>query len=120
MTNWQKAAIITLITLIIGGIYLFTVFQHRRNPGVQPNANPEANQSRDDSAPVRMTFPTSFDDVVKLQGTSVWMKNGYSMPYYAYENGHIAFAKPVGVIPPAQRLDIKKAIKMWVADWDRT
>jgi len=111
MKTWQKAAIMTLISLAIGGIYLFTVFQHRRNPGVQPQANPEQNLSRDDAAPVRMTFPTSFDDIVKLQGTSVWMKNGYSMPYFPYENGHIEFAKPAGVIPPAQRLDIKKAIK---------
>ncbi len=111
MKTWHKAAIITLITFAIGGIYLFSVFQHRRNPGVQPNVNPEANQSRDDSSPVRMMFPTSFSDVVKLQGTSVWMKNGYSIPYYPYQSGRIVFAKPAGVIPPAQRLDIKKVIK---------
>ena len=101
----------TLITLAIGGIYLWTVFEHRRNPGVQPNTNPEQNLTRDDAAPVRMTFPTSFDDIVRLQGTSVWMKNGYTMPYFPYQGGHILFTKPAGVIPTAQRLDIKKAIK---------
>ncbi len=111
MKTWQRAAIMTLMTLAIGGIYLWTVFEHRRNPGVQPNTNPEQNLTRDDAAPVRMTFPTSFDDIVKLQATSVWMKNGYSMPYYPFENGRIAFAQPAGVIPPAQRLEIKKAIK---------
>ncbi len=58
-----------------------------------------------------MMFPTSFDDVLKLQGTSVWMKNGYTMPYFPYEAGRIVFAKTVGVIPSAQRLDIKKVIK---------
>ncbi len=58
-----------------------------------------------------MMFPTSFSDVVKLQGASVWMKNGYSIPYYPYQSGRIVFAKPAGVIPPAQRLDIKKVIK---------
>ncbi len=26
----------TLVTLAIGGIYLFSVFEHRRNPGVLP------------------------------------------------------------------------------------
>jgi hypothetical protein len=101
----------TLISLTIGGIYLFTVFRQRSNPGVQHNVNPEQNLTRDETAPVRMTFPTSFDDIVKLQGTSVWMKNGYTMPYFPYQNGRILFAKPVGVIPTAQRLDIKKAIK---------
>jgi len=111
MNSWQKAAIMTLITFAIGGLYLFTVFEQRRNPGVQPNTHPDQNLSRDDAAPVRMTFPTSFDDVVKLQGTSVWMKNGYTMPYFPYQGGRILFNKPAGVIPTAQRLDIKKAIK---------
>jgi len=111
MKTWQKAAIMTLISLTIGGIYLLIVFHERRNPGVQTNTNPEQNLTRDEAAPVRMMFPTSFDDIVKLQGTSVWMKNGYSMPYFPYQNGHIEFAKPAGDIPPAQRLDIKKAIK---------
>lgn len=111
MKTWQKAAIMTLITLAIGGIYLWTVFEHRRNPGVQPNTNPEQNLTRDDAAPVRMTFPTSFDDIVKLQGTSVWMKNGYTMPYFPCQGGRILFTKPAGVIPSAQELDIKKAIK---------
>ena len=58
-----------------------------------------------------MMFPTSFDDVLKLQNTSVWMKNGYTMPYFPYEAGRIDFAKSTGVIPSAQRLDIKKVIK---------
>jgi hypothetical protein len=58
-----------------------------------------------------MMFMTSFDDALKLQGTSVWMKNGYTMPYYPYEGGRINFAKRAGVVPSAQRLDIKKVIK---------
>ena len=58
-----------------------------------------------------MKFMTSFDDALKLQGTSVWMKNGYTMPYFPYESGHIVFTKRIGVIPSAQQLDIKKVIK---------
>ncbi len=41
MKTWQKAGIITLITLAIGGIYLFVVFEHRRNPGVVPKTLPQ-------------------------------------------------------------------------------
>jgi hypothetical protein len=109
--TWQKAAIITLVTLAIGGIYLLTVFEHRRNPGVAPQTNPEQNLTPDDVAIVRTIFPTSFDDVLRLQNTSVWMKNGYTMPYYPFESGHIVFTKRVGLIPSAQRLDIKKVVK---------
>jgi hypothetical protein len=109
--NWQKALIMTLISLTIGGIYLFSVWEHRRNPGVIPQNNPEQNLSPDDVAVVRMMFPTSFDDALRLQRTSVWMKNGCTMPYYPFENGRIDFARRIGVIPSAQRLDIKKVIK---------
>jgi hypothetical protein len=108
---WQKASLITLISFAIGGIYLFSVWQHRRDPGVVPESSREPNLTPDDVAVVRMMFPTSFEDALKLQGTSVWMKNGYTMPYYAFAGGRIAFAKRVGLIPSAQRLDIKKAIK---------
>ncbi len=58
-----------------------------------------------------MKFMTSFDDAVKLQGTSVWMKNGYTMPYFPYQAGHIVFSRRIGLIPSAQQLDIKKIIK---------
>jgi hypothetical protein len=109
--NWQKALIITLITLAIGGVYLFVVFEHRKNPGVIGQNTQQQTTSPDDFAEVRMEFPTSFDDALKLQNTSVWMKNGYTMPYYAYESGRIVFSKRIGVIPTAQRLDIKKVIK---------
>jgi hypothetical protein len=111
MKNWQKALIITLITFAIGGIYLLVVFEHRRNPGVVSQNTQQPTESPDDVAEVRMMFPTSFDDVLKLQNTSVWMKNGYTMPYFPFEAGHIVFAKSAGVIPSAQRLDIKKVIK---------
>jgi len=111
MKNWQKALIITLITLTIGGIYLLVVFEKRRNPGVANQTNPEQNLTPDDVAVVRMMFPTSFDDVLKLQNTSVWMKNGYTMPYFPYKSGHIDFIQNQGKIPSAQRLDIKKVIK---------
>ena len=111
MKNWQKALIITLITLTIGGIYLLVVFEQRRNPGVANQTNPEQNLTPDDVAVVRMMFPTSFDDVLKLQNTSVWMKNGYTMPYFPYKSGHIDFIQNQGKIPSAQRLDIKKVIK---------
>jgi len=111
LKNWQKALIVTSITLTIGGIYLLVVFEQRRNPGIAPQTNPEQNLTPDDVAVVRMMFPTSFDDALKLQNTSVWMKNGYTMPYFPYEGDRILFAKSAGVIPSAQRLDIKKVIK---------
>ncbi len=111
MKTWQKAGIITIISLSIGGIYLFIVFRQRSNPGVIAQNPPQQTENPDDYAVVRAKFPTSFDDVLKLENTSVWMKNGYTMAYFPYEAGRIVFTKPIGVIPTAQRLDIKKVIK---------
>ncbi|MGB7265425.1 MAG: hypothetical protein WBC92_07920, partial [Terracidiphilus sp.] len=111
MKNWQKALLITLVTLAIGGIYLFNVFEQRRNPGAISPTSPDQNLSPDDVAIVRMKFMTSFDDALTLENTSVWMKNGYTIPYFPYQGERIEFAKPSGVIPSAQRLDIKKVLK---------
>jgi hypothetical protein len=111
MKTWKFALVTSLITLAIGGIYLLVVFEHRKNPGVETQTSPDQNLTLDDVAVVRKMFMTSFDDAVKLEGTSVWMKNGYTMPYYPYQGGHVVFAKKIGLIPSAQKLDIKKVIK---------
>lgn len=110
MSTWKKVLIPFVLTFAIGGIYLFIVFKQREAPGV--NRNPAAQPvNPDDLAVVRMDFPQHFDDVKDLEGKSVWMKNGYSMPYYPYSGGRVEWTKPAGLIPPAQRLDVKKVVK---------
>lgn len=110
MKTWQKILIPSLITLLIGGIYLLIVWKHRQNPGVI-SQQPQQHLSADDVAVVRMEFPQHFDDVKELEGRSVWMKNGYSMPYYPYAAGRVEWTKPAGLLPAAQKLDVKKVIK---------
>lgn len=108
MKTWQKILVPTLVTLLIGGVYLFSVWKQRQAPGVI-KSGPKL--SADDLAVVRMLFPAHFEDTLKLQGTSVWMKDGYAMAYFPYAGGRVIFAKRAGVIPSAQRLEIKKIIK---------
>ncbi len=83
MKAWKIVVIPTLITLAIGGIYLFTVWRHRQNPGVIGQQAEQAT-TMDDVAVVRMEFPSHFEDVKNLEGKSVWMKNGYTMSYFPY------------------------------------
>jgi hypothetical protein len=111
MKTWQQILISILVTLAIGGVYLFTVFEHRRNPGVIPKESAEQQLTPDDVAVVRMMFMTTFQDTQTLVGKSVWMKNGYTMPYYPLKGSRIDFTERIGVIPSAQRLDVKKIIK---------
>jgi len=110
LKQWQKILIPFVITIAIGAIYLFIVFKQREKPGVTRN-QPEQHLSADDLAVVRMEFPQHFEDIQDLAGKSVWMKSGYSMPYYPVDGGRVEWSKPAGLIPPAQKMDITKAIK---------
>jgi hypothetical protein len=87
VSTWKKILIPTLITLTIGGIYLYSVWKHRQNPGVIGQQDASQNVTMDDVAVVRMEFPQHFSDLLELQGKSVWMKNGYTMPYFPYAAG---------------------------------
>lgn len=109
MKTWQKILIPFVITIIVGGIYLFIVFKHRQEPGVSKQQQPQL--TADQVAIVRLEFPQHFEDVKELEGKSLWMKSGYSMPYYPYVGGRVQFTKPVAMIPPDQRLEVKKVIK---------
>ena len=117
MKPWKIVVIPIAITLVIASIYTYTVLKKRQNPGVVNQ--PEQQLTADDVAVVRMEFPAHFEDVKDLEGKSVWMKNGYTMPYFPYAGGKVDFKKRVGVIAPLQKLDVKKAIKAAVpADVD--
>jgi len=111
VSTWKKILIPTLITLTIGGIYLYSVWKHRQNPGVIGQQDASQNVTMDDVAVVRMEFPQHFSDLLELQGKSVWMKNGYTMPYFPYAAGKVEFGKRVGEIPSGQKLDVQKIIK---------
>ena len=56
MKSWQKFLIPTAFTLLIGGIYLFTVWKQRQDPGVVAR-NSAPKLSADDLAVVRGLFP---------------------------------------------------------------
>ncbi|MGD0893218.1 MAG: hypothetical protein ABR923_16970 [Terracidiphilus sp.] len=112
MKTWKVILASSLFTLIVGGIYLFAVWKHRQDPGVIGQKAPEQPVNEDDLAVVRSIFPMHYEDLQRLEGTSVWMRDGYVMPYYHYAGGSVAFAKQVGVVPADARLDVKKIIKV--------
>jgi len=111
MKRRQLILISVLVTCAFCSIYLYTVWKHRQDPGIVGRTDPNQALSEDDLAVVRVQFMQHYEDTLSLQGTSVWMKNGYTIAYYPYSGGSVQFAKRVGVIPSAQRLDIKKIVK---------
>lgn len=110
MSTWKKILIPFVLTIAIGWIYLYSVWRHRQEPGVQQQQSAQQ-PTADDLAAVRLEFPQHFDDLKDLEGKSVWMKNGNSMPYYPYTAGRVEWSKPAGLIPPAQKLDVTKIVK---------
>ena len=111
MKNWKAVLIPIVITLLLGGIYLAVVFHNRAKDATATNKAPEEHLTADEIAVDRQEFPAHFDDVAELAGKSVWMRDGYALPYYAAPGGHVNYTKQIGLLPPAQRLDVKKAIK---------
>jgi hypothetical protein len=109
--TWQKILIPTLITFLIGGIYLLSVWKHRQSPGVVPPSEATQPLTQDDVAVVRPLSPQHFDDLKQIAGTRTWMKNGYTIPYYPYAADKVQFSKRVGLLPALQPMDVKKFIK---------
>jgi hypothetical protein len=109
--TWQRILIPTLITLAIGAIYLLFVWHQRQNPGVGGQTDAAQPVNKDDVAVVRELFPQHFDDLKQFENTRVWMKNGYTMPYFPYIAGEVEFNKRTGLIPAAQPMDVKKIVK---------
>jgi uncharacterized protein YxeA len=110
MKPWKIVLIPTVIMLAIAAIYIWHISSKRKNPGVVKQGE-EQQLTQDDVAVVRMEFPAHFEDVKDLAGKSVWMKNGYTMPYFAYTGGRVDFKKKVGVVPSLQKMDVKKAVE---------
>jgi len=113
MKTWQRILAMTAVTLAIGGAYLAWVFHERANPGVVGQQQADAGNalSKDDLVVMKEYFPQHFDDLERFEGTTVWMKNGYTMAYYPYAGGRVEFAKKVGLVPPLEPLEIKKVVK---------
>jgi len=62
---WQKALLSTLITLVIGSIYLFNVWRHRQDPGVTVRDQPEQRSNMDDFVIMRSMMPHYFENLKK-------------------------------------------------------
>lgn len=112
METWKKILIPTLITLAIGGIYLLLVWKHRQDPGVIGRQQQAQAVRSDSDVTLRSFAPEHFADTLRLEGTTVWMKNGYTISYYPYVAGHVVFGKKVGLVPATERLDVKKVVKV--------
>jgi hypothetical protein len=112
MKAWQKIVLLTLGVALFAGARVYFVWKSRQDPGVIGQRGPEEKPlTQDQLAVVMQYFFTSFDQAKKLEGMNVWVKAGYSLPYYPYADGRVQFTKRVGELPAAEKLSISKLIK---------
>ena len=112
MKLWQKIAVFTLVPILIVGAYLFYVFHSRKVADEAANKPEQAKPvSQDDLAVMKQYYFATFDQAKQLEGTTVWVKAGYSLPYYPFAAGKVDFAKRVGLLPSAEKLSISKLVK---------
>ena len=113
MKGWQKGGLITLVMVLIASGYLFYVFKSRQDSGVAVKHGPEARTlTSDELAVVKLLYLPSFSDAKdQLEGKPLWVKAGYSLPYYPYTGSAVQFAKRIGVLPAAEKLSVVKLIK---------
>lgn len=110
MKTWQKVAIVVLIPVAILAIGILIINHKRNEPGVVPQHQPERALTQDEMVQPRKLFIDDLKSASDLIGKPVWVQAGYEMDYYPYAADRIDFAHKAGVLPGAQRLDVKDVI----------
>jgi hypothetical protein len=111
MKTWQKFLIPTLVAALIAGVYLFVVFKSREDSAAATKGPAPKRPTQDELAVIMQYYFASFDQAKQLEGKNVWVKAGYSLPYYPYAGGQVQFAKRTGELPGAEKLAISKLVK---------
>jgi hypothetical protein len=107
MKPWHAVVGLTLIVLSIASWRIASYERERNQPGVATQ-KPAARPLTDDELVMpRRLFIDSLKSAKELNGKTVWMKTGYTLPYYAYRTGRVDFAHEAGRLPPAQELAVK-------------
>jgi len=112
MKTWQKIALPIVLVFLIAGLRLYFVWKARQDPGVITRQADQAKPlTQDELAVITRYYFATFDQAKQLEGKPVWIKAGYSLPYYPYVAGVVQFGKRIGVLPSAEKLSISKLVK---------
>jgi hypothetical protein len=119
MKNWQIISAITLLVLAIAAWRILSYEHERNSPGVVAQKPATQELTEDQLTFVRKMLIDSKKSARVLTGKSVWMKTGYTVPYYPYRSHSISFSHQTGWLPPAQELQVKDFVEaVTPADWN--
>jgi hypothetical protein len=96
-----------LFVLCVAGIRFYLIWRERSAPVVIKRSYVERNLTDDEVVPVRHLYIDSMESAKVLVGKPVWMQGGYQLPYYPATGKHADYAHRVGLLPPAERLEVE-------------
>lgn len=110
MKTWQKLALVILIPAAILAIGIWRINVSRNKPAkVQPKYQERA-LTQDEMVQPRQLFIDDMKSAHELIGKPVWIQAGYELEYFPYKAHRVEFAQKAGLLPGAQRLDIKDIV----------
>lgn len=110
MKTWQKLALVILIPAAILAIGIWRINVARNKPAkVQPKYQERA-LTQDEMVQPRQLFIDDMKSARELIGKPVWIQASYELDYFPYKGHRIDFAQRAGLLPGAQRLDIKDIV----------
>lgn len=117
MKTWQIIGALTIVVLAVAAWRILSYERERNQPSIVNK--PATRQLTEDQMVVpKKMFIDSLKSAKVLDGKSVWMKTGYTIPYYAYRTGRVIFAHEEGRLPPAQELQVKDFVQVTAPpDW---
>jgi hypothetical protein len=119
MKSWQVIGAITLLIFAIAAWRIISYERERNSPGIMPNKPATRAVTEDQLTFVRKMLIDSMKSARALNGKSVWMRTGYTVPYYPYRTGRIAFTHQTGWLPPTQELQVKEFVEaVTPPDWN--
>ena len=117
MKKWQVVGAVTLVVLLVA-VWRILSYERERNQPVATHQPARRELTEDQMVVPKKMFIDSLKSAKELDGKSVWMKTGYTLPYYAYRTGRVVFAHEEGRLPPAQELQVKDFVQVTAPpDW---
>ncbi|MFZ0630686.1 MAG: hypothetical protein WA399_10200 [Acidobacteriaceae bacterium] len=111
MKTWQKIIAVVVPPIVVIGAGILYINHKRNEPSVAPQPKyQEGTLSQDQMVQPRKLFIDDLKSAKDLIGKPVWIQAGYELDYYPYAGHRVDFAKKAGVLPSAEKLNIKDIV----------
>ena len=110
MNNGAKAAAGATLLMLLAGGGEFAWLHHERNEDTTPK-KAEYKSDPDDLVFLKRSHANSLTDEKDLRGKPLWVSAGGQMDFYPFVGHKVDFTKSEGVLPGADKLEIKDAVE---------